>query len=342
MNNVNRYAFINAKIHGIYARSFLGDNFHKLASISNLKELSSHLFPDIKTVAINTSLHRFLQQKVFDYIHNQISLVFKYFEKQQILLKRIIGRFEIDNLKQIIRIYNSEYLEKPFFYDIKDYFEIDKKILQTLDLTKKENLFLLFKNTKYEFINELIMQNKSIFEIENKIDIFYYQQLINGLKGLNRIEKKVLKSLIIQEINWQNITWAFRLKQFYAESFENSSQYFINQKLALPVELFSDIFFYSGEMDFKKIFKKWPSFYTDKIISVLDEYGEVKIHKLESIASEYINQKYYHLFYTNPFTLLPLVAFIYLKRKELNSIIALIEALRYNISKEILYKSLGY
>ncbi len=210
---------------------------------------------------------------------------------------------------------------------------LNYKKIYSLDISQLVNIKSILKNTIFDFLIKYIESKYDIFNIENKIDIFYYQRLLESLKNYSLYEKKILSKIILEEINWQNITWAFRLKVHYSMNFNDVKENFMTFIGLITLENIEKIFklnFIPGEAI--KTFNNFPKQYKEIIINSFKEDGNIDLNELEIKAIERLNIIYSRYFFCENFNILPVISFIYLKRNEYFNVIKLIESIRYKIN----------
>ena len=330
-----KYDFLQAKLHGIHSKSIVGDNFNKLKNIKSIDTLKKNLFPDDNSIISERNLYSYLEKVFKIKVFRQINYVSKFFNYKNPFINKMILRYEIDNVKLLINTFLSgnKKIEKMFEVDLKG--TLNYQLVYSLDISDIKNIKLILNNTLFNFIIPMIEENKDLFYIDNELDKFYYDSLLDSLKSLRQYERDILKKIIIFEMNWQNITWAFRIKLYYKKSFANTKESFLYHLGLIKPEVLEKIF----QLEFvpdeaKKLFAGYPPKYQEIILKSFDENGDFDLILLEENVTEELMKLYTKYFFIENFNILPLISFIYIKKNEYFNIVRLIESIRYNLPLE--------
>lgn len=329
------YDYLQAKLHGIHSKSIVGDNFEKIKKITSIERLKKEIFPEDNTVVPTNHLYSYLEKKVKEKMFKQINYISTFYKFKNKFINTLILRYEIDNVKLLL---NAYYGKSP---DLTDLFEVDLENTLNYDLIYKndisdfKNLKKILKDTVFEFLIEIIPEYEDIFFIENHLDKFYYQTLLDSLYALSKHEKDLLSNIIIEEMNWQNLTWAFRTKVYYKKSFANVKDTFLDFKNLIPLDVLNNIFelqFIPDEAEL--ILKDIPIKYRSVILESFNEDGDFDLPLLEDNNLKELMKLYSKYFFIENFNILPIISFVYIKKIEYYNIVKLIESIRYNIRLE--------
>ena len=331
-----KYDYLQAKLHGIHSKSVVGDNFNRLKRITSIEVLRRELFPE-DVVSLNEGqLYTYIENKFKLKIFTQINYISGFFNDNNQFINNMILRYEIDNVKYLVSAYFNKRKK------VEDFFEVDLKNtlnyreIYASDISDLKNIKTILKNTVFEFLIPLIENNKEIYLIENELDKFYYKSLYDSLKHLSKHECENLKNIIIFEMNWQNITWAFRSKLFFKKSFDNIKETFLNFKELINIDFLEKIFdlqFVPNEAG--ALFSVYPSKYQEIILASFNEVGDFDLPLLEDNINKELMKLYARYFYIENFNILPVISFIYIKKNEYANVVRLIESIRYNLELEI-------
>ena len=249
--------FIIAKIHGIHSKSVLGENYIKLKKVDSIEKLNRELFDEerteIPTKKLYTEIERIFKKKIY----KQILDISRYFNHNNELINSAILKFEIENVKIIINSYINKDKSVKNLFEIKLQKTIDYQLLYKIDITDFNNIKRLFDNTIFKFVVPMLESNSDRFLIENELDKFYYKNILSSIERLKTVSKSKILSLLIEEINWQNIIWALRTKFYFNRSFHDIEKSFFTYKGVITKESLRNIFeldFVPNEID--KIFGK--------------------------------------------------------------------------------------
>lgn len=328
-----KYDFLIAKLHGIKSKSILGERFERLKRINSIDLLKQELGYKDSLFYYDISTYNDIEKKYREKILKQLNYIVFFFNRKHKVINSMLMRYEIENVKLIVNCYFSKQKKDPDFPKPAVLNLFDYKAIKQMDLRDFENLKKIFIGTIFEFVLSVIEEKKEQFFVENEIDKFYYKNIFDSLGYLNQYEREKLKEILIIEMNWQNIIWAFRTYIYYKKNFKNIVDSFIYNEFIINPEKFEKIFslaFSPGEVEnsLKEIF---PPYYYYRILKFVKENGEINLEELEKSVIEEIISFYTYFFYHENFNVLPIIAFIYLKQVEYNNLVKLLESLRYNI-----------
>lgn len=330
-----KYDFLQAKLHGIHSKSIVGNNFDKLKNVKSIDVLKKHLFPEDNSIIPERYLYGYLEKIFKIKIFKQINYISKFYNYKNPFINKMILRYEIDNVKLLINAYFSgnKKIEEMFEVELKD--TLDYQLVYNMDVSDIHNVKSILRGTLFKFLIPLFEESKDIFYIENILDKYYYNSLLDSLKCLNKYEKENLKKIILFEMNWQNITWAFRIKLYYKKSFANIKDSFLNNRELIKSDVLEKIF----QLEFipdeaKKLFAGYPPRYQQIILKSFDNNGDFDLILLEENITKDLMKLYTRYFFIENFNILPLISFIYIKKNEYLNVVRLIESIKYNLSLE--------
>ncbi|MCG8572452.1 MAG: V-type ATPase subunit [Spirochaetes bacterium] len=325
-----KYDYLQAKLHGIHSKSITTQRFQNLKKITSIEKLYQSIFPgEIITVPLQ-QLVLIIEKKLKEQVWQDLQMIADYFQGTHPFINALFLRYEIDNLKLILNCYFNKLskLNKELEPTILQLLDIKK--IESFNLANKESIIKILANTPFSFIIDEIDDIKELFLLENRIDQFYYEHLVDSLNYFSPYEKKSLSAIIIEEMNWQNIIWAFRIKQYYKAPFNRIHSTFLIQPGVIPISALEKIF----ELEFipeetEELLKNFPKKYIPIMTSAFDQEGELDVVQLEEKIIARLDHLYSHYFYKENFNILPIISFIYLKKMEYTNIVKLIESIRY-------------
>ncbi|MBN2544778.1 MAG: V-type ATPase subunit [Spirochaetes bacterium] len=330
-----KYDYIQAKLHGMHSKSIIRENFNKLKKINSIEKLAKELFPEDSFLYTGSEIYNEIEKKYKYKIFGQLNFIAKYFEFKNKLINNMLLKYELDNIKLILNAYFLKQKNVSEMFELSIINILDYKKIKNLDLSNFENIRAILSDTDFSFLIPLILETEYPFIIENTLDKYYFSLLVDSLKSFNKYIYNNMKEILIYEMNWQNIIWAFRTKIYYKKTFKNVADTFINHNWLIPVEKLEPIFdltFIPDEQE--KLLNHLPSSYYNFILNFFNKEGEFNVIAFEEKISESVINHYSKFFFIENFNILPIVSFIYLKYIEYNNIIKITESLRYNLKME--------
>jgi len=136
----------------------------------------------------------------------------------------LLSQFEIDNLKNAIRIYFDRKVRGHVDESAAHYI-LYEPILHSIPMDiivnarSFDEIAGVCQGTPYKAIIEkygaVVESESSLFRLEVAFDQLYYADLIDAINKLDRVDREVAIRLIGVEIDLQNISWIIRFKKFY-------------------------------------------------------------------------------------------------------------------------------
>ena len=334
--NAVKYSAINAKLKGMYANHFKQEDFEELLKQADVKSAISYLkqkidnLKDVNEDASRLELELQLEANLIGDI-KKIRRLLGDQEKELFQMYYLIYEFQC--LKSIIRNLNTNAkLESKLeianlwmnemFSDIEALMHVQDmhQFFKGIETREYSTIFQEYEETNKD------IENVSIFEIENKLDKYYFESLYEVAMHYD----ETLQDMIGKEIDLMNILWTFRTKQYYQFSEEKVKQILIDKRYKLTSEQW-------------KALPKIQTFEELKEVLEMSAYASV-IGDMENVLEDridsYLCKVYQKYFIKQEFQIATVVAYMKLKEKEKNEILNLVEGIRYHIDKKELQKKI--
>lgn len=231
---LSKYSFINAKLRARISKILPDEIFRQLAQAASVDAALALLrdtpFAHLEEV-YNTSGD--LRLAELELLKSEIELyrnIRQHLHKSsQRLVDALLLRFEIDNVKNAIRIHFDRKVrgrvdESAAHYIL--YEPIYRPIPMDLIVNAQsfDEIAGVCHGTPYRAIVEkygpVVESEGSLFRMEVAFDQLYYSRLIAAIKGLQRDDREIAIRLIGVEIDLLNISWIIRFRRFYDLPFE--------------------------------------------------------------------------------------------------------------------------
>lgn len=265
--------------------------------------------------------------KISRYLKGNDKSVFRYIYRRQ----------EIEDLKKMLRTLqmggNLELMDKSLFF-INKYSVIKfDKLLQTKDIESFVNG--LEGTNFYPILKPLIIdeQRIDIFAAEMALDMYYYKKLLAQLDLVSGTDKKLAMNTLGLEADLKNIMWVYRGKHYYKVSKEILYRYHIPYRYKLSKENLKKLMNANDVEDIIQILKKTPY---NEVLSPDEHYWEKEFY-------EYILDVHDRNIGMYPFSIAPIMGFMFAKEVEIMNITTIIEGIRYSLDPSKIKKYLiGY
>jgi V/A-type H+-transporting ATPase subunit C len=345
---LSKYAFINAKLRGRISKILPDETFEKLAKAPSLDAaldlLRDTAFAELQEIYSATGD---LKKAELELLKKEIALYVNL--RQNVhqnsveLVNALLYQFEIENLKNAIRIYfdrkirnlssdpNIHYiLYEPIIHHI----PIDL-IIQAQNF---DEIAGVCEGTPYQLIIKqyrlTVETQGSLFRMEIAFDHFYYGNLLSAAKKLDLRDRNIVTRLTGVEIDLQNINWLIRMKRFYEMPLEAVTATLVPGGLNLNQAMINDVYHAQNVRPVVHNFIKgrYPGLSALLSAQTPETYpGLLLIHR---VLEEIMKQEVQRLLAGYPFTVGIILSYFILKRNELKKIRTILNAKMYDIPPE--------
>ena len=259
------------------------------------------------------------------------------------LLDALLSEFEIENLKNAIRLYfdrkiRKRSVESQVHYILYDRIIHDIPIDIIVNAENFEEIAGVCSGTPYDQIikkySNTVESEGSLFRMEVGFDHFYYQNLLASIAKLNRRDRETALRLTGVEIDLQNINWIIRFKNFYDLPLEAVMAAIVpggfNLDKAVMGELYSAQNVTSVLQGFVK--RKYPGLST--LLSSETPDSTSRLLLIRRILEEIMKHEVQRILTGYPFTVGIILAYFVLKGNELKKVRTILNAKYYGVEQE--------
>jgi len=226
---LSKYAFVNAKLRARISKILPDEMFAQLAKAPSLEAALALLregpFAALEQIYSNTGD---LKLAELELLKSEIELyrgIRRYLHvSSKPLVDALLSHFEIENLKNAIRIYFDRKIRKRTV-ETSTHYVLHDRIIHAipidvvLNAESFEEIAGVCQGTPYERIiskySHVVESEGSLFRMEVAFDHHYYDRLLDAIRRLDRRDREVAMRLVGVEIDLQNIGWIIRLRKFY-------------------------------------------------------------------------------------------------------------------------------
>ena len=235
-------------------------------------------------------------------------------------------KYEVYILKLVLCII---YDKRDLRYDLSelDYIIGSKLKIDVNKLRNSENveqfIFNLHGTEFFEFMNKCYQETKSLFELEMKLDLYYYLKLDKAIdKHLNDNDKSILKKINGIEIDLTNISIMYRIKKYYKIANEKIWGYLIPLGYKLKKDDITEFLATNNLSDMENMI--CDSFYGRW-------FKKESFNNIEKVIYDCLSEIYCHIYLNSNDSIFGVIYYFYLKKLEINNITSLIEGVRYKL-----------
>jgi len=345
---LSRYSFINAKLRARISKILPDEMFDQLAKAPSLDEALAFLretpFAGLEEIYSRTGD---LKQAELELLKNEIELyrnIRQYLHHNSMeLVDALLSRFEIDNLKNAIRIYFNRKIRKRSD-DISIHYILYDRIIHEipidiiLNAENFDEIAGVCEGTPYSQIirkySRTVESKGSLFRMEIAFDHSYYNNLLASINKLDRRDRTIALRLTGVEIDLQNINWIIRFKNFYDLPLDSVLATIVpggfNLDKSIIDELYSAQNVTSVLQGFVK--SKYPGL--SALLSSQTTDSTSRLLLIRRILEEIMKHEVQRILAGYPFTIGIILSYFILKRDELRKIRIIINAKQLRIQQE--------
>jgi vacuolar-type H+-ATPase subunit C/Vma6 len=315
-----RYAFILAKVYGLFARSFVGESYREILRLKSVEELYDKLFPGARPDRPPEDLTGELERSVTARCVRTLVRVLDACPHP--VLVQMLRRWECQSLKAALRRLAAGLPGPVDAWDLGRY--------GTLDLSGGDHRAAISKSP-YAWVLKRLADGTAPALVENEIDRGYYRTLCDLVRALPPRDRAGVSRLVSREVGITNALWALRLRFTFRLDTARADTLLLpstvdrrrraaREALEIPAESVEG-------------WRKWR--YGDLLDAQLGEsFSQPDPVRFEQSATRTLYILAHRLLHQDPFTLTPLAAFFSLKAHEARLLSAAAEALRLSVPAE--------
>jgi len=345
---LSKYSLINAKLRARISNILPDRVFRQLARAPSLEAVLALLrdtpFARLEEIYSGTGDLRLaelellkgeieLYQNVKSHLHHS----------SVALVDALLCQFEIENLKNAIRIYFDRNIRhRPA--DAGVHYILYEPILHEIPFDVVVNarsfdeIAGACEGTPYSLIvkkySHTVESEGSLFRMEIALDHFYYASLLSAIEALDRTDRAIALRLVGVRIDLQNVGWIIRLRSFYDLPMETVMAAIIpggfNLNRATITELYRAQNVTSVLHDFVKA--RYPGLSALLSSQVSDSASRLLL--IRRIMEEILAQEVRRILSGYPFTIGIILAYFILKNEELDRIRVILNAQQQGIQPQ--------
>ncbi|MHC4679117.1 MAG: V-type ATPase subunit, partial [Planctomycetota bacterium] len=288
-----------------------------------------------------------LKQAELELLKNEIELyrnIRQYLHHNSVeLVNALLTQFEIDNLKNAIRIYFNRKTGKrsddvSIHYILYDHIIHEMPIDIILNAENFDEIAGVCEGTPYSQIIRkychTVESEGSLFRMEIAFDHFYYNNLLASINKLDRRDRTIALRLTGVEIDLQNINWIIRFKDFYGLPLDAVMAAIVPGGFNLDEILIDELyraqnvtsvlqgFVKSNYPGLSALLSSHTSDSTSRLLLIRRILEEIMKHEVQRIMAGY------------PFTIGIILSYFVLKQNELKKIRVILNAKQLRIPQE--------
>ena len=342
---LRKYAFINAKLRARISRILPDETFTELARAPSLDAafilLRETPFARLEEVYSRTGDMKLAELEL---LKEEIELyrnIRPHLHSNSLdLVDALLTRFEIDNLKNAIRIYFDRKIRKHSA-DADAHYILYEHIIHNIPMDiiinaeSFDEIAGVCEGTPYARIigkySHTVESEGSLFRMEIGFDHFYYEHLLEAIGKLDRGDRAIALRLTGVEIDLQNINWIIRFKNFYDLPLEAVLAALMPGGFNLDKAVIDELYSAQNVTPVLQEFVKsnYPGLST--LLSSQAPDSTSRLLLIRRILEEIMKHEVHRLLSGYPFTIGVILSYFILKQNELKKIMTILNAKQYGI-----------
>ena len=263
-------------------------------------------------------------------------------------VQALILRYEVDMVKNALRIWFDLNIRKRKGEEGNIY-QYHEKLINPVDLDgiinarSSGDLLAAFENTPYlEIVRrnlDIIYSGKQMFALELELDGFFYENLSRVMKDLGTMDRKIAEKIISMEVDLQNIDRIVRFVSFYDSKTRSPYEAFLTGG-TISESVLREAYLQTESEDAIRVllsgsYTKYSGFTGEHHRSPY-----ARLNLVEGLLRQIQSDEVGRLLHGYPFTIGTVIAYVFLKRKEIRTLIKIINAKFYRMSDDKIRETL--
>jgi vacuolar-type H+-ATPase subunit C/Vma6 len=340
---LSKYSFINAKLRARISKILPDDRLRQMESAPSLDAALALLretpFAGLEETYSQTGD---LRQAELELLKDEIELyrgIREHVHRDSVeLVDALLLQFEIDNLKNAIRVYfdgkiRQRSADAGAHYILYDRIIHDIPVDIILNADNFDEIAGVCEGTPYSQIIRkychTVESEGSLFRMEIAFDHFYYDNLLSSIKKLDRRDHTIALRLTGVEIDLQNIDWIIRLRNFYALPLDAVLATIVPGGLSLNRAIVEELYGVQNVTSVLQGFVKSEYPGLSALLSAQTSDSTSRLILIRRILEEIMKQEVQRILAGYPFTIGIVLSYFILKRNELRRIRTILNAKQY-------------
>ena len=346
--SLSKYSFINAKLRARISKILPDGVFEELAKAPSL-DATLALLRDTPFAGLEETYSKTGDLKLaeLELLKGEIELyksIKQYLHQNSVeLVDSLLSQFEIDNLRNAIRIYfdrkiRNRSIDTSVHYILYERIIHDIPIDIIVNAESFDEITGACEGTPYGQIirkySHTVESEGSLFRMEIAFDHFYYKNLLASIEKLDRKDRSIAIRLVGVEIDLQNINWIIRFKNFYDLPLEAVLAAIVPGGFNLDMSVMQELYVAQNVTSVLQGFvkNKYPGL--SALLSSHTSDSTSRLLLIRRILEEIMKHEVQRIMAGYPFTIGIILAYFVLKQNELKKIRTILNAKFYCIEQE--------
>lgn len=335
MSGIGTYGFINAKVRAMRSTLLTAGVYQNLVNAQSVPDLIQMLAQThYKSIIdeISSENDESLELLILKEEIRQLAIIHKNCKGPlQVLLTRLLERFEGDQLKKVLRCWHKKQECNTDIFKTIQIHDIPYDSIQQAD-SFEDILVFLIGSPFHKTLNLAASQyepDKTTFPLELAIDRQLFTAVWEAADALSKKDRQMAQRLLGIEIDLRNIDWIGRLRNYYKLSPTDIRQFTLANGYRLNADGLQRL---ATEGSVKEA--------VDKVIQggaakdILESKIDIPLQDLEKLLYYALLLEARKAFSQFPFTIGSIMGFFFLIHIEAKNVRTLVQGKRYGLSAE--------
>lgn len=336
MNGMIKYGDLSTKIRVMKGKMLTRQDYDQMMQKKSVREVALYLKhntyykDDLETIDEN-EVHRG-QLEILLYravVRDALKIAKHLTGNEKKIYRYVYRRLETDDVKKMLRTLQmgkpvSEVDRSTLF--VSRYSKIDFN--KSLEAKNVSELVESLKDTNFYKILKPLINDKGdidIFSAEMALDFYYYQKTSDQVKKLSEgRDRDIFQMMHGLDVDFRNIYFILRAKKHYDLSNELIRRYIIPVRYKLHRTQLNEMI---------------ECFNLEELLKVIDRtfYGKIIDFRQEKVEVQFLSYMYKlqeRAMRNEPYTIAPVIGYMYLKQIEVMNITNIIEGIRYSVEPD--------
>lgn len=340
------YSFINAKIRSRLGDLLSEDDFTRLMKCSSIEEVIASLknteYEEFLGLYAQTGDVRAVEFALYSHEIDTVHELVRYLTGEvKEFVEALILRYEVDLVKNAFRFWFDRSIRgrvtegSPYLYREQLVNNVD--IDGILNAQDADDLLNAVEGTPYREIFrrniDAVKADRNVFGIEIELDTLFFKTMFEKINMLSRIDREIAERIFRVEVDLQNIDRIVRFVSFYKNETRNRYNVFLPGG-GISTELLQEAYRESGAEEALGVllsgrYKSYRAFAGEHRSNPY-----VRLQLAEGLLRQILGDELDRLLKGNPFTIGTIIAYVFIKHREIDILIRIINAKYYGLSED--------
>lgn len=340
------YGFINAKIRSRLGKLLSKEQFTHLMKCSSIEEVVASLksteYEEYLNLYAQTGDVRAVEFALYAHEIDTVHELLRYLTGRVTeFVKVLILRYEVDLVKNAFRFWFDRNVRERITEG--NAYLYREQLVHSVDLDgimnarSNDELLASVEGTPYFEIFrrniDAVRADRNVFGVELELDSYFYKQLFEQIRLLSKTDRIIAERIIKVEVDLQNIDRIVRFVSFYANETRSRYSVFLPGGSIDPLVL-REAYIQNGAEEalsvlLSRSYTRYKVFTGEHHSNPYD-----RLHLVEGLLRQILNDELDRLLRGYPFTIGTVIAYVFLKRREIDTLIRVINSKYYGLSED--------